>query len=155
TRDQIVKSSFGWCFELVYGKEGGGISQARQDASVDRDAILRERKKQPVRSYLRKHRSAQLQDLFDAGVMGRHTFEMLYPGGVTEARKDAGLFKDQEYISGAEASRRLGLSRQAVSQLFCRGKLEGYKLGRDLYISAVSVDTRLHERSLRYTPSTS
>lgn len=49
-------------------------------------------------------------------------------------------------VSASEAAKILGVSRSRISQMLKNNKLEGFRVGRDTYITTASIDVRLAER---------
>ncbi|HIG95882.1 TPA: helix-turn-helix domain-containing protein [Candidatus Woesearchaeota archaeon] len=140
TSKDLDHAGLGWAFLIAYAKTG--MASARRDAGIDRNAVIIERKKEQVRAYLRSHPDANRDDLVAKKVIGNLVFKNLYPQGIEEARKDAGILNEGD-ISSAECARRLGISREYVSQLVDAHQLDGYRVGRWLRIRMESVEARL------------
>ena len=54
---------------------------------------------------------------------------------------------DVPRMTAAEAAERLGVSRPRISQMIRSGRLEGWREGRNTYVTAASVACRLDERA--------
>ena len=156
TRREIRKAGLGW--ELAFGYHNN-INNARRDAGIDMASIIENRRRKLVHyweknlekrkliiekqrieliQYLEKNPFATKKDILNAG-FGRVLLKST--GGLQGAKKDANIIKEG-YISAAEAARILEITRERSSQLFEKGQLEGYRLGRFIYISLESVNSR-------------
>lgn len=127
----------GLMWDLYFGYEGS-LDDARRDAGIDKKSAVAKRKEKII-TYLKEHPNATTRDLKETEL--RNAFYSVYRYRIDEARRDAGIITDG-YVSGAEAARMLGITRQFVSDLFKRHKLDGYKVGWSLFISLTSVEHR-------------
>jgi len=119
------------------------LTNARRDAGLhipDKEERGEESRNR-VLSYLKEHPNARYTDLEEVGLLTDFNFVYKGKGNIMSARRDAGIVPT-DYISAAEAARELDVSRERVSQLFEKGQLDGYKLGRSVYISLSSVENR-------------
>lgn len=120
---------------------GGLINEARNQlglAELGPRELLKptnEQRRQGLISYLRINRDASSEDLRRDG----YSRDILAIEDTLESlRREAGIVPEG-YIRAAEASRKLGKSREGISFLFRTGKLEGIRVGRDMYISQTSI----------------
>ncbi len=100
------------------------------------------RRQQNVMAYLKAHPDVTRRDLASAGL--NRDLRIAY-GGINAARIAAGILPEG-YISGAEASRTLGLSKERVSQLYDNHRFDGHRLGKRLFVSAADVEAMKKKR---------
>lgn len=146
----VRKAGLSWHLRLGYGNR---LNDARKDANIDvkllyaerlkkveeRHNEIEKRRKEKVITFFKKHPKTTKPYIIKAG-LGRD-FNFAYNGAINRARKDAGILTD-EYVSAAETARQLDVSKERVSQLFEGKKLNGYRLGRLVYISLESIESR-------------
>jgi hypothetical protein len=95
-----------------------------------------EQRRGKIVDYLREHPNALHMDVRRAG----HGYDFNIVGGsIHDLRREAGIVPEG-YILGADASRRLGMTKEGASYLFRKGTLEGIKVGANIYVSEASVD---------------
>jgi excisionase family DNA binding protein len=118
------------------------INDARRELGLEermgggRLRLTREQRKEKILSYLRLNPDAGRKDAESAG----HSYDFNeVRESIHSLRKEAGVVPE-DYLLGAEAAGRLGLSKEGVSVLFRHGTLEGIRVGTNFYISRESVD---------------
>ncbi len=150
TTSDVRKAGFGWDLSLGYGNR---LNDAKREVGIDIERIyserrrtLKERHKDEIISFLNDNRTATAYDIKEAGL--GHALDYGYNRRLNDARRDAGILR-VGYVSAAETSRMLGLSRERVSQFFYANRLEGYTVGRHVFISLDSIKNLMEKRYQR------
>ena len=111
------------------------INDARREAGLKQrkyTKLSKKERKQRLLGYLRENTEASCNDIVEAGL--RTDFKAIYNFNLTDARRDAGIIKPG-YVLAAEAARLWGVSRQYVSKMYKQCKIDGYKVGINLFIA--------------------
>ena len=129
------------------------LGRARIDAGLRPDEPKRRRQeqradprhKQSLLTWLQKHPFATHRDLIDANL--HEPLEFHFAGGLSRAKRAAKIFPD--HVLGAEAARKLHVSRERAYQLFRTGILKGFRSGRFIYVTKDSVKAYRTNRHLK------
>lgn len=100
--------------------------------------ISESQRRRRLLAYMKKHPNATRDDIYNAGYS--QDINILHRS-IYALRRDAGLVND-EYVSTEEAARALGIERKAVLYLFWKDRLDGIRLGRNIYIRLYNAENR-------------
>ncbi len=136
-RRDLEHAGLGWDLLIGYS---GRINAARRDLALPErprgTRVSREQRRQRLAAYLAEHPAATSRDLEHMGYS--RDLCVAYGNCMDAARRAAGVLP-AGYVSAAEAARKLRVSREWISQLVGTGQLEGYRLGRRLYVRSAGV----------------
>jgi hypothetical protein len=137
-REDIYHAGLNYDFSVGYQ---GRINDARKDlgfeerASGGQQQLTKEQRRQRIVSFLRNNPNTQATDNPYNGFQHDRS---VVDGSIEDLRREAGILPNG-FISAAEVSNRLHTNKQQVTNLFKRGDLDGFRLGRHIYISEISV----------------